>query len=221
MAQIHTVAPGDCLYSIADTYGFRNWKTIQDAPENADMKKARPDPNVLYEGDQVFIPDPEDAKKNVACPSEDHHKFKVKLPKILFRVCVKDEEDEPISGKKFRILDGDEKLDGTTDGDGIVEHKIRAQARSVRLFVFFSGDEEKGEHLMWDVGVGTLDPSDSPEGIQERLNNLGFVCGEPDGEWHPGMTAAVKTFQKSAKIDTSGKMDDATAAKLKEVHGKI
>jgi len=218
---VHTVAAGDCLYSIAKLYGVPSWETIYNAPDNQDFKKARPDPNVLYPGDQLVIPDPEPSKKNVSCATDLTHKFQVKLQRVLFRVKVKDEDDQPITGKKFRLEVGGERFDGTTDGDGIVQHRIPAGEKSARLWVFFSPDQENGEHLMWDVGIGYLDPSESPEGTQERLNNLGFVCGDPDGQWHEGMDVAVRTFQKVAGVEPTGKLDDGTVSKLKDVHGAV
>jgi LysM repeat protein len=219
---LYTVVAGDCLYSIAQQYGFPDWKTIYDDPENKDFKKARPDPNVLYPGDQLVIPDLEPSTKNVSCTLDQEHKFKVKLPHVMLRVKVKDEDDKPITGKKFRLEVGDKNsYDGTTDGDGIVQQRIPVGEKAARLWIFFTGDEENGEHLMWDVGVGFLDPNDTPEGLQKRMNNLGFLCGDPDGQWHPGMDVAIRTFQKSVGISPSGKLDDATTAKLKDTHGKI
>ncbi len=221
MSSVHTAAKGDCVYSIADLYKIRDWKKIYDAPDNADMKKARPDPNVLMEGDEVAIPDVEPATRKVTASTEEKHKYQVKLPKCLLRVAVHDEEDKPISGKKFLLLVGDKRFEGTTDGDGIVEQRIPFQASTAKLYVFFTDKKDDGEHLYWDVDIGGLEPSDTPRGIQERLNNLGFVCGEVDGKWHDGMDVSLRTFQKSAKIDPNGEPDDATTKKLKEVHGKI
>jgi N-acetylmuramoyl-L-alanine amidase len=218
---LYTVSPGDCLYRIAQANGFASWETIYDDPGNQDFKKARPDPNVIYPGDELVLPDVQPSTKSVSCPTDKTHKFQIKLQRILFRVKVKDENDAPIAGKKFRLDVAGSRFSGTTDGDGIVEQRIPVDATSARLWVFFSADLEDGEYLMWDVGVGYLDPTDTPEGVQERLNNLGFVCGDPDGQWHDGMDVAVRTFQTVAGIDASGTVDDGTVSKLKEVHGKV
>jgi N-acetylmuramoyl-L-alanine amidase len=218
---VHTVAAGDCLYSIGKLYRFPTWETIYDAPDNEDFKKARPDPNVIYPGDQLVIPDLEPSTKSVACGTDLNHKFQVKLPHFLFRVKVKDEDDKPITGKKFRLEIGDDQFDGTTDGDGIVQQRIPVDQTSARLWVFFTSDEENGENLMWDVGIGYLDPSDTLEGVKERLNNLGFVCGDPDGQWHDGMDVPVRTFQKAAGVDPTGTVDDGTASQLKDANGKV
>jgi N-acetylmuramoyl-L-alanine amidase len=219
VAVLYTVAPGDCLYSIAKANDYASWETIYDDPENQDFKQARPDPNVIYPGDQLILPDQEPSTKSVSCATDKSHKFQLKLQRVLFRVKVKDENDAPISGKKYRLDVAGARLTGTTDGDGVVEQRVPADAMTARLWVFFSADLEKGEYLMWDVGLGYLDPNECPEGVQERLNNLGYVCGDPDGQWHDGMDVAVRTFQRDAGVDASGQADAGTVSKLKDVHG--
>ena len=52
----YTVVAGDCLSSIAARHGFSNWRIVYDAPENADFRAKRPNPNVIYAGDVLFIP---------------------------------------------------------------------------------------------------------------------------------------------------------------------
>jgi hypothetical protein len=58
MACIHIVRPGDCLSSLADAYGLSSWHVIYDAPENADFRSKRDNPNLVYPGDEIYIPDP-------------------------------------------------------------------------------------------------------------------------------------------------------------------
>ena len=40
----HVVARGECLTSIADHYGFPDYRVIYDDPANADFKQRRPNP---------------------------------------------------------------------------------------------------------------------------------------------------------------------------------
>lgn len=58
MPKKYIVKKGDSLSRIADEHGFRNWKTIYDAPENAELRAKRPDPHLILVGDTVMIPDP-------------------------------------------------------------------------------------------------------------------------------------------------------------------
>ena len=54
---VHSVAPGDCITSIACKYGFTDIRTLWDHPKNAHLRRIRPNPNLLDPKDQVFIPD--------------------------------------------------------------------------------------------------------------------------------------------------------------------
>ena len=38
-------------------YGFYNWKMIYEHPDNKDFKDKRTNPNILFPGDRVLIPD--------------------------------------------------------------------------------------------------------------------------------------------------------------------
>jgi N-acetylmuramoyl-L-alanine amidase len=52
----HNVVQGDCVLSIAEQYGFF-WETVWNHPSNAELKKKREDPAILYPGDVVFVPE--------------------------------------------------------------------------------------------------------------------------------------------------------------------
>lgn len=53
----YTVVRGDTLTKIANRRGFRNWRAIYDHPINAAFKRLRPNPNLIYPGDVIQIPD--------------------------------------------------------------------------------------------------------------------------------------------------------------------
>ncbi|HMA96785.1 MAG TPA: LysM domain-containing protein [Polyangiaceae bacterium] len=57
MGTLHAVRQGECLVTIARQYGFSDYKAIYDHPANAAFKKARPDPNQIFPGDRLAIPD--------------------------------------------------------------------------------------------------------------------------------------------------------------------
>ncbi len=54
---MYTVKPGDYLVKIANEHGIANWKTIWDHPNNAELRKKRKSPDVLFPGDQVYVCD--------------------------------------------------------------------------------------------------------------------------------------------------------------------
>ena len=219
MSSVHEVKQGECLSSIAKQYGFRDWKVIYDDPNNKDFKKARPDPNVIAPGDMIFIPDKKDATKKVSISTEQKHKFKVTLPKTLLRIVVKDDEEKPIAGKPYALVLGKETRKGATKGDGSVEEKVDVGVTKGELTIWLDKADE-GDHLFWNIAIGHLDPVDEVAGVQARLNNLGFFCGQPDGRVGRHTIAALKGFQQAAGLKTTGKPDDDTKKKLVETHGK-
>jgi len=62
--------------------------------------------------------------------------------------------------------------------------------------------------------IGWMDPIAEVSGIQARLNNLGFDCGDPDGAPDDDTTSAVKAFQARIGIDPTGTIDDTLRQKL-------
>ena len=61
------------------------------------------------------------------------------------------------------------------------------------------------------------------EGLQDRLNNLGYYCGEEYGEIGEYTQEAIREFQNDYELLDTGEVDfenyedDATISKLKEV----
>jgi hypothetical protein len=56
MSTAYTVQRGDNLSVIAKRNGLRSWKEIYNDPENADFRRKRPNPNLIFPGDVVMIP---------------------------------------------------------------------------------------------------------------------------------------------------------------------
>lgn len=69
----HVVREGESLIPIARRYGFRNVRTIFDAPENEALKALRRTVNALRTGDVLMIPDKMEG--DVAVPAGDRYTF--------------------------------------------------------------------------------------------------------------------------------------------------
>ena len=57
MSQTYVVVAGDTLTKIAQKFGKASWRVIYDAPENAEFRLRRPNPDRIYPGDRLVIPD--------------------------------------------------------------------------------------------------------------------------------------------------------------------
>lgn len=213
---IHVVRQGECLSSIAKSYGFVDWRKIYDHPQNAGLKQKRPNPNVIYPGDDIFIPDQE--LKTEPRHTEKKHKFRLKTQKTLVRIVLKDGSFQPFAGKKYKLVVGDKTYEGRTGSDGLIHQAVVADEET-GLLTAWLGDDDSGMGYIWEVRLGHLDPVKELTGIQARLNNLSFNCGEVDGIYGPHTQAAVEGFQKKYELKVDGIAGPITRSKLEEVHG--
>lgn len=217
MAIQHTVEQGEYLASIAQKYKITDYRTIYDHPQNAEFKRKRPNPNVIYPGDELFIPDRE--TKQESRSTEQRHRFRLKIPQLLLRLIVKDGEGKPFANAAYTLKVQEQVYKGTTNAKGLLQQEIPIGAESAELILEKSG-------LTWPLLIGHLDPVDEEDlkiitGVQARLNNLGFNCGPVDGISGPRTRAAIKAFQASVlkRANPDGETDKATREALAREHG--
>ena len=127
---VHQVAAGDCVLSIAEQYGMF-WQTIWDDPQNAELKRRRPDPNVLAPGDEVFVP--EKRLKSLNKATDQTHKFLRKGTPAKVRLQLLDFERRPRTGLSYSVDVDGVTTTGTTDQDGMVDVYAPLAARRPRL----------------------------------------------------------------------------------------
>ena len=209
MGSYYTVQQGDCLSSIAKGYGFSSYDAIWKRAENSELKKKRKQPNILQPGDRLFIPDKEIRMENGSVDQE--HNFVLHANPTVLEIVVQLDE-EPVANAPYTLEIDNVKIAGTTDRNGLLRQPIEQDAARGHLHF----DKPL---LDWDLELGGLDPVDEASGVQQRLNNLGFVCGAADGLIGPRTRGALRRFQKRYGITSNGKADDPTKQKLKTLHG--
>jgi N-acetylmuramoyl-L-alanine amidase len=211
---IHTVRQGDYLSKITKQYGFADWQTIWNDPQNADLKQKRKNPNVLYPGDQVVIPD-KDGKQESGATGQ-RHRFTSKHRKLMLRLVLKDLDFKPVANAKCVLHVDGQKFELTSQADGLVEHEIQPTAVEARLLV----DAAKAPiTLNVPIAIGKLDPVDTPSGQKARLNNLGYFAGPLEENDDALFESAVEEFQCDHKLTVDGKCGPMTQARLKDIHG--
>ena len=204
MSSQYTVSQGDCISSIAASFGLP-FDVIWNDPGNADLKKTRPDPNVLYEGDVVTVPDIRPRTENRGTDAQ--HKFKKKDPPTHIKIRFL-RDDEPRAGLSYELQVSGQTLKGTTDAKGYVQQNIPPDA-DTGLLILTDGNHRE----IYSLAFGTLDPIDTDAGVQERLGALGFNI---EGD----LADAVRAFQAKQKMTVTGTVDDALRSKLKGVFGQ-
>lgn len=207
----YTIKQGDHLAKVAKQFGFRHYETIWNAGENAKLREQRPDPNVLYPGDVLFIPEKKD--RDEFRPTAKQHRFRVKISKIKLRIVVRDFDNLPLANTGCRLEIEGEVYPLTTDGNGRIEQLIPESAENGVLAI---PDLE----YKIPLHLGHLDPVEMDSGWKARLINLGYYWGSiDDGEEELRLGWSLEEFQCDYHLTITGKPDGATRAKLKEVYG--
>lgn len=209
MPQDHPVARGEGLSSIAETYGFSPDRIWNDAA-NAGLRRVRPDPEILAEGDVVVVPDR--AAREVAARTGRRHTYRRVGVPALFSLKLM-AGSSPRAGEPYVLEVGDRRFEGTTDENGVIRHYVPPSARTALLTLGEAGER-------FDVEIGGMDPLSELSGVQKRLSNLGFACGEPDGVLNAATAAALRQFQASRGLEPSGAPDDATLRALARAHDR-
>ena len=230
MAQTHYVKPGEYLAQIARNYGFVDFHTLWDAPENQDLKNKRKNPNILFPGDKLVIPDKELGEETRS--TEKKHKFELQGEKLLLRIQLLDLKDKPVEGHEGTLtIEGDSK-EFKTGSDGIVEKEISVRDAGGKLLGQAKPEAKNPFQLPLEIPlkIGRLDPADEVTGQMARLNNLGYNAGEvPDHKpgdaeaeklrKSPQFLSAVEEFQCDHQLKVDGKCGQHTQDKLVKVHG--
>lgn len=210
----HTVRQGECLSKIALKYGFTDWKFLYEHPDNSALRRKRPNPNVLYPGDVVKIP--EMRKKEEQAGTGKVHRFQVKTPKKFLRIVFKTPKGDVYENEPYTLeFESGASKAGKTDGRGLLNEPVPLGERLATLKI-------AGRAL--GLRLGHLNPNGDVEnedlsGIQARLNNLGYPCGANDGKYGRHTRTALAVFQEGEKLDVNGLPDEPTLKKLEEQHG--
>ena len=238
-----TVQPGDCISSLAESNGLL-WEKIWNHPENAQLKRQRKDPNILFPGDVVFLPDPQLRTESKA--TDQLHKFVLKrvMAKLRIRIMKPPDNNETArrgtageqGAQHFEACDPQTEPDqkeiprahspyildidgvirkGQTDSDGYIDVPISPAAEEGTLKL----DPGTTQETVIPLQLGYLDPLEEISGVRQRLSNLGFSCEDSSDELTDDLEAALRAYQQSRGLEVTGKPDESTLNDLKSAHG--
>lgn len=211
----HVVRPGECLTMIARQYGFLDYRTVYEHPDNEALRQKRPNPNILFPGDVVAIP--ERKVKTASVPTGQEHRFRVIVPKKELHLQLQDHEGKPLANEPYILeVDGEEPIEGKqTDGEGKLRERVPLSRAGATLAI-------RGRTFR--LRFGGLNPlrdcrEDDVSGLQGRLRNLGYNPGNADGVLGLQTRTALAVFQADEGLDIMGEPDERTLSKLEERHG--
>ncbi len=207
MSKKHVVREGEHMALIAESHGFRSYRTVWDHPDNAPLRAAR-SPHILAPGDEVTVPDLE--AKSVDAATSRRHRFFVKRAGIELRVCFQAADATPIAKASCEVDVPGAPERATTDGDGILSVRIEDTASMGTITLRDSTITAR---------VGHLDPIDLVSGFQGRLMNLGYYTGVVGFLEDPRSRLAVEEFQRGSGLPVTGIVDGATKSALLAAHG--
>ena len=205
-----TVRQGDTTESLAAPRGLFS-QTVWDHPRNAALRAKRRNPNVLREGDVLFLPDR--VLRDERCSTGRVHRFRRRGVPTDLRLRCLDIEGEPYAHEPFHLSGAGVDLRGALDGDGWMRVKVPPGASRLRLIL---GAE--GEHEDYELLVGHLDPLDELTGVCDRLRNLGYYAGPSVTEPTEALRDAVRWFRREAGMDASDEVDGALRDALRRGH---
>ena len=203
---------GETLADIAlRECGLVNLDGIFSEDRNRGLFATRPD-RVLHAGDVVILPERDSNTKTEKLEPDLINEFETDRPEANFVLTVLDRTRKPRAGLPYKLLlnDGRE-IAGQTTGDGKIEAGIPYGETTLTLVV---------GKAMRTLLIGGLKSGFSVEGIQARLNNLGYEAGMVDGDTGEATVAAIKRFQKDNGIRETGEVSEDLWNKLREVYGE-
>ncbi|MFV8755971.1 peptidoglycan-binding domain-containing protein [Nannocystaceae bacterium ST9] len=202
----HRVEQGQTIAHVAWQHGV-GMRAILDAPENRELF-ARRSMNILFEGDEVFVPD--EPAKQVGIETGRSHLF-IYQPRTIpvrlqFLQAGVPRSHEPVD---WRVAGG-ELVEDRLDAEGWLRAAVPLDASELEV-VFQPGTDYAKTTTM---RLAHLDPVEEVRGIQQRLNNLGFACGAESGDAGDETRAAIEAYQRAHGLAETGEIDDSTRAHL-------
>ncbi len=208
----YVVRAGDCLASIAFAHGHA-WSTLWRHPDNADLRKTRQDPNVLFPGDRVTIPPVRQSVTHRATGARHRYVLKTTPARLNLELRW---GGEPRAGEAYELKIGSQVRTGVLGSKGELSEPIVPDVSAAVLVV-----GEGGRRTEMALQIGSLLPASALAGAQTRLVNLGYLSGEIDGSWDAPTRKALQHFQRDAGLDATGELDQETRELLVSVHDGV
>jgi hypothetical protein len=208
----YTAKEGETLADIAlRECGIVNLDPIVKDDKNKGLFATRPD-LILHADDTLVLPERESGSKTEKLEPDVINEFETDRPDANFVLTLLDRARKPRAGLSYKLLlDDGREIAGQTTGDGKIEAGIPYGETTLTLVV------GKASRTLLISG---LKSGFSVEGIQARLNNLGYEAGLVDGNAGDATAAAIRRFEKDNQLKETGEVNEALWNKLREVYGE-
>lgn len=129
-----------------------------------------------------------------------------------------DQSGEPYAKKHYRSAAAGAIAEGETGGDGSISIEVPVDVKMIQVRLWI-GEYPEGATRDFAITIAEeLPPIDSPRGVKQRLQNLGFYGGKIDDD-ASNLPDVLRSFQRDRSLEVTGALNDATKAELEKVHG--
>lgn len=206
----YVVRQGDYLEKLAFMHGFNAEKVWNDS-KNAELRGRRKSPDILQPGDLLYFP-PFKGWHGRTLTHGSQNRYEVEVPKREVRI---EFSSKGYGNARYEIHGLGAKVEGTTDGAGLVTMVVPVHVREVTV-VF------PAMRVRYAVRVGDLDPVTETSGVRQRLQQLGYRWPPEGDESEADLLAddrlALELFQKARGLAVTGQVDEATIQALLDAH---
>lgn len=163
--QPYVIKAGDYLAALAYRFGF-DADTVWQDPANDALRKLRPDPNILWPTDVLYIPDQlgkQPVMQSLVTGQTNSFVSDPPTESLTLRFL-----DAPLASQAYTIQELPDLTGLVTGSDGSTTVSIPVTLPTFTIVFTDSG-------TTFEVQVGGLDPIDTVSGIFQRLKNLGYL----------------------------------------------
>ena len=175
----HVVKQGESLSFIEKQYGFNQFDTIYKDASNDAFRSKRSNPEEIFPGDELYIPEKEIKLENIA--TETDNVIIIKKDKRFINLEISEffDRGEPLANIPYTLIIGDKIHRGNLDSDGKLSVEISTQDKQANLS-FEIKDQAGTSVYNWTLDIAHLDPIETPSGIAQRLENMGCMDVDTD-----------------------------------------
>jgi hypothetical protein len=162
--QPYVIKQGDFLARLAYRFGF-DADTVWNDPKNAPLRQLRPNPNILWPTDILYIPDPPANPVTHDLVTGGSNTFTADVPTIDVTVKF---ADQSLASQAYSVRELPDLPSATSGADGTVSFPAPLTLGTATI-VF----TEPGATFVYQLG--NLDPIETLSGVFQRLQHLGFI----------------------------------------------
>ncbi len=199
--QPYVIRQGDYLLSLARQFGF-DADTVWNDPANADLRKLRPDPNILWPTDVLQIPDPNAPPATKSLVAGTTNAFVSDVPTVSITVTF---TDASLASQAFAIQELPDLTPPPTDASGKLTFSAPVTLQTATIVFTDAGQTFK-------LNIGHLDPIGTLSGVFQRLQNLGYIDADvrSDSINVDCVRMALRAFNAAAPSDPPASSPDSS-----------